>query len=172
LAITAGLKVRIDEIIGAITRTRLMSLGLIASFVLVPLVTVLLLHVFHAPPLVAAAFLIVSVCAGAPFSVPGTTIARGDVPAHGGVFGAISPPGARFAQTSSRPFAGCWESDHRLSRNHEQFLISQIIPLAFALWFHDQRPDLAARLAKPSEIIQWTSMFFDDDRHYICQVAI
>jgi ACR3 family arsenite efflux pump ArsB len=46
MAVTAGLKVRIDEIIGAIARTRLMLLGLIASFVLVPLVTVLLLHVF------------------------------------------------------------------------------------------------------------------------------
>ena len=80
MAITAGLKVRIDEIVSSLGRTRLIVLGLVASFILVPLITVVLLHLFRAPPLVAAGFLIVSVCAGAPFSVPGTTVAKGDVP--------------------------------------------------------------------------------------------
>lgn len=49
---------------GGATQTLLILLRLMASFILVPLVTVFLLHLFHAPPPVAG-FLVVSVCVSA-----------------------------------------------------------------------------------------------------------
>jgi bile acid:Na+ symporter, BASS family len=158
MAITAGLKVSIEEIVSSLGRTRLIVLGLFASFILVPLVTVVLLHLFQAPPLVAAGFLIVSVCAGAPFSVPGTAVAKGDVPYAvdlmivSAVLSVILAPLLLALLLARLPGAGSLTIDYL--GIVKTLLLSQIIPLAAALAFHHWKPDVAARLAKPMEIIQ------------------
>jgi bile acid:Na+ symporter, BASS family len=158
MAIAAGLKVRIDEVVSALKRTRLILAGLVASFILMPLITVILLHVFHAPPLVAAGFLIVSVCAGAPIAAPGTTVAKGDVPYAVGlmivsaVLSVVLAPLLLALLLARLPGAGSLTIDYiGISKT---LLFSQIIPLGLALGFHRWKPDLAARLAKPAEIIQ------------------
>ncbi|MCK1278348.1 bile acid:sodium symporter [Bradyrhizobium sp. 61] len=158
MAITAGLKVGIDEIVSSLGRTRLIVLGLVASFILVPLITVVLLHLFQAPPLVSAGFLIVSVCAGAPFSVPGTTVAKGDVPYAvdlmiiSAALSAILAPLLLALLLARLPGAGSLTIDY--FGIAKTLLISQIIPLALALAFHHWKPDVAARLAKPMEMVQ------------------
>src|SRR5262245_12622234 len=80
MAITAGLKVKIEDVGAAFRRRREMILGLILNFVIIPAVAVGLIQFLDAPPLVAAGVLIMAVCPGAPFALPGTTVARGDVP--------------------------------------------------------------------------------------------
>src|SRR5262245_478864 len=52
----------------------------LANYVLVPAATVGLLLLFRAPPLVAAGFLVVAVCPGAPYGPPFTAMAKGNVP--------------------------------------------------------------------------------------------
>ncbi len=80
MAIAAGLKVKVKDVIGAFRRTRQMILGLVLNFVVIPAVAIGLIQVLNAPPLVAAGVLIMAVCPGAPFALPGTAVARGDVP--------------------------------------------------------------------------------------------
>jgi bile acid:Na+ symporter, BASS family len=156
MAITAGLKVSIEEVVSSLTR--LIVAGLVASFILVPLITVILLHVFHAPPLVAAGFLIASVRAGAPFAVPGRTIAKGDVPYAIGlmiVLAALSvvlAPLLLALLLARLPGAGTLTIDY--IGIAKILLFSQIILLGLALAFHRWKPALAARLARPAEIIQ------------------
>jgi BASS family bile acid:Na+ symporter len=158
MAVTAGLKVRVKEIVGALGRTRLMLLGLFASFILVPLVTVVLLQLFQAPAPVAIGFLIVSVCAGAPFSVPGTTVARGDVPYAIGlmivsvVLSVVLSPLLLGFLLARLPGTSHVAIDYLESSM--ALFFSQILPLALALGFRDRRPDLARKLTRPSEIIQ------------------
>jgi bile acid:Na+ symporter, BASS family len=158
MAITAGLKVRVDELVSALKRTRLIVVGLVASFIVMPLITVILLHVFHAPPMVAAGFLIVSVCAGAPFAVPGTTIAKGDVPYAIGLMvvsaalSVVLAPLLLSLLLARLPGAGSLTIDY--VGIAETLLFSQIIPLGLALAFHSWKPALAARFAKPAEMIQ------------------
>ena len=158
MAITAGLQVRVDEVVSALKRTRLIVVGLVASFILMPLITVILLHVFHPPPLVAAGFLIVSVCAGAPFAVPGTMIAKGDVPYAIGLMVVLATLSVVLAPLllalllARLPGAGSLTIDY--FGIAKTLLLSQIIPLALALAFHRWRPDLAARFAKPTAMIQ------------------
>ena len=64
---------------------RLLVLGLIASYVLVPAVTVGLLLILKTSPAVSAGFLILAVCPGAPFAPLITAIARGHVPSAVGL---------------------------------------------------------------------------------------
>lgn len=158
MAITAGLKVRIEEVVASLGRIRLIVLGLIASFILMPLVTVILLHLFQAPPLVAVGFLIVSVCAGAPFSVPGTTAAKGDVPYAvdlmivSACLSVVLAPLLLALLLSRLPGAGSLTIDYLGIA--KTLLFSQIVPLGLALAFHHWKPAIAERLAKPAEIIQ------------------
>ena len=133
-------------------------LGLVASFVIVPLVTVVLLHLFKAPAPVAIGFLIVSVCAGAPFAVPGTTIARGDVPYAIGlmvvsvVLSVVLSPLFLSFLLGRLPGTGDLTIDY-LTISLILFF-SQILPLALALYFHSRRPAAAEHLAHPAELIQ------------------
>ena len=80
MAITAGLKVNIADVVGAFHRPRHMILELILNFVVIPAVAIGLIQFLNAPPLVAAGVLILAVCPGAPFALPGTAVAHGDVP--------------------------------------------------------------------------------------------
>ncbi len=73
-----GLQTRFAELIAAAAAKRLVLAGVLANYVLVPLVTVLLLRIFNANPMIAAGFLILAVCPGAPIGPPLTGIARGN----------------------------------------------------------------------------------------------
>ena len=74
-----GLKVRYEQVLASARHIRLVTMSIVANFVVVPLITVGLLYAFRAPPLAAAGFLILAVCPGAPVVPSFTEIARGDV---------------------------------------------------------------------------------------------
>lgn len=80
IMISMGLKVTLADLSDSVRRWRLIALGLIANFALVPAATLALLAAFGAQPLVSVGFFILAVCPGAPVGPPMTAIARGDVP--------------------------------------------------------------------------------------------
>lgn len=56
MMLSIGLTVKFEEVLASARQVRLVVLGVAGNFVLVPLLTVGLLHTFQAPPLAAAAF--------------------------------------------------------------------------------------------------------------------
>src|SRR4029453_7703766 len=80
MMILIGLRVTFAEL-GRVARNwRLVGRAAVANYLLVPAVAVGLLVWFHAHPMVAAGFLILAVCPGAPFGPPFAGIARASVP--------------------------------------------------------------------------------------------
>jgi BASS family bile acid:Na+ symporter len=75
-----GLNVTLAEVLSSARQTRLVLLGVLANFVLVPLATAALLYTYHANPLTSVGFLVLAVSPGAPVGPPMTAVARGNVP--------------------------------------------------------------------------------------------
>ncbi len=78
IMLAIGLSVRFEQVAASLRRTRLVLMGVVANFVLVPLVTVALLYCFQAQPLVSAGFLILAVCPGGAVGPSFTLIAKGN----------------------------------------------------------------------------------------------
>ncbi|HTO82730.1 MAG TPA: bile acid:sodium symporter, partial [Methylomirabilota bacterium] len=75
-----GLGVTIAEIVPVARDWRLVARAALANYGLVPAITLGLLSLLHAPPAVAAGFLVAALCPGAPYGPPLTGMARGNVP--------------------------------------------------------------------------------------------
>jgi BASS family bile acid:Na+ symporter len=79
LMLTIGLGAKVNEVLAVARDWRGLVRAGIANYVLVPAATVGLLLTFTDQPMVAAGFIVVAVCPGAPFGPPFTAIAKGDV---------------------------------------------------------------------------------------------
>ena len=62
MMLSMGLRVSVGELLASARPARRLVLGLIANFVLLPAVTLGLLRVFHADPMIAVGFLILASC--------------------------------------------------------------------------------------------------------------
>src|SRR5262249_15289098 len=79
MMVATGLGVTFTEQAAVARDWRLVARAGVANYVCVPAVTVGLLLLFQAQPMVAAGFLILAVCPGAPYGPPCTALARGPV---------------------------------------------------------------------------------------------
>ena len=79
MMVAVGLGVPVPELTRVARDGRLVARALLANYVGVPAVAVGLLLLLHAHPLVAAGFLILASCPGAPFGPPITAVARGNL---------------------------------------------------------------------------------------------
>src|SRR4051794_25296141 len=79
LMLTIGLGATVNEVLAVARDWRGVVRAGVANYVLVPAATVGLLWAFRAQPMVAAGFMVVAVCPGAPFGPPLTAVAKGDV---------------------------------------------------------------------------------------------
>ncbi|MGH6931493.1 MAG: hypothetical protein ACREEE_03560, partial [Dongiaceae bacterium] len=73
------LGVTFADVLRVATEWRLVSKAALASYVCVPAAAVGLLILFQADPYVAAGFLVVAICPGAPYGPPFTGMAKGNV---------------------------------------------------------------------------------------------
>jgi BASS family bile acid:Na+ symporter len=153
MMLSMGMRVRLDELLASARRMRLLALGVLANYILVPAVTVGLLILFQADPLVSAGFLVLAVCPGAPFGPPITAIARGDVPCAvgmmlilSGLSALLSPVLLRMLLTWIAP-----ASDLRIDYVAivQTLLIIQMVPLMLGLAIHHRAPELTRRSVKP-----------------------
>ncbi len=151
--LSMGLKVSIQEVVASTRQPRLVVLGLVANFVLVPAVTIGLLFLFDAEPMVSVGLLILAVCPGAPVGPPFASIARGDVPCAigqmvilAGLSAILSPVLLGLLLARLLP-AGDLQIDFlAIART---LLLAQIVPLAVGLVLHYRMPKLAERMARP-----------------------
>ncbi|MGE5195203.1 MAG: bile acid:sodium symporter family protein [Deltaproteobacteria bacterium] len=153
IMLSMGLKVKFEEVAASIRKPRLVVLGVVANFVLVPAVTIALLYLFDTVPLVSVGFLILAVCPGAPVGPPFAAVARGDVPCAigqmvvlAGLSAVLSPAllGALLAQLL--PASELRVDYLAIVRT---LLVAQILPLAIGLAIHHLAPRLTERIAKP-----------------------
>jgi bile acid:Na+ symporter, BASS family len=148
-----GLNVTFAEVIASTRRVRLMLLGLLANFVLVPLVTIVLLDLFQADLLVSAGFLALAVCPGAPVAPPFTALAKGNVSSAIGLMVVLAGLSALLAPVLLTALLSQLSPDSDLTIDAlaivRTLLVAQMLPLGAGLGVHHLAPKLARRIDKP-----------------------
>jgi BASS family bile acid:Na+ symporter len=154
MMLSMGMQVRIDAVVASARQTRLLSLGLLANYALMPAITVAMLRLFQADPMVSAGFLILAVCPGAPLGPPVTAVARGNVAwAIGmmlilaGLSTFLTPALLSLLLTRiARGGSALQVSALVIVRT---LLITQLLPLAVGLAMRQYTRELSQKLAKP-----------------------
>jgi bile acid:Na+ symporter, BASS family len=80
MMVLVGLRVTFADLASTAKNWRLVARAAVANYVLVPAATVALLVLFNVGAMVAAGFLVLAVCPGAPYGPPFAGIARANVP--------------------------------------------------------------------------------------------
>ena len=157
MMLSMGMKVTLESLLTSARQTRLVLLGLLANYVLVPTVTIGLLLLLHTSPTVSVGFLVLAVCPGAPFAPPITAIARGNVPAAtalmlilAGLSAFLSPSLLGVLLSRIAP-----ESDLQINSIAlvGTLLITQMLPLALGIAIHHAAPSLASWTVKPVSVL-------------------
>jgi BASS family bile acid:Na+ symporter len=157
MMVTVGLRVTFAEVTATASNRRLVARALLANYLLVPAAAIALLLLFQANPLVAAGFLVLAVCPGAPFAPPFTAIARGNVPASVGLMVILAGSSAII----SPPLLSVllpWMTEGATVRVDPvglvaTLLITQLLPLLAGLLVRHRYPVLAAKLQNPLELV-------------------
>jgi bile acid:Na+ symporter, BASS family len=155
MMVTVGLRVTFAEILDTAGNWRLVARAALANYVLVPAATIALLLLFHAGPMVAAGFLILAVCPGAPFGPPFARIADANVSAAVGLMVILAGSSAVVSPLLLALLLP-WLSQGETVRIEPSglvgtLLITQLLPLLAGLLVNYWRPRLAARLVHPLE---------------------
>jgi BASS family bile acid:Na+ symporter len=153
IMLAMGLQVTVAAVAASARAAGRVALGLAANYVLVPAATLALLYLFRPDPRVAAGFLILAVCPGAPVGPPATTIARGDVPwavglmiILGGLSAVLSPALLGLMLPWVAPDSGLAVDYAAIVRT---LLVAQLLPLAAGLAVHHVAPAVTARIVRP-----------------------
>ena len=157
IMLSMGMRVTLESLLASARRTRLLLLGLLASYVLVPTATVGLLSLFRTSPAVSVGFLILAVCPGAPFAPPITAIARGHVPSAIGLMLTLAGLSA-FLSPALLGLLMSWiapGSDLRINPIAvvRTLLITQMLPLALGMAIHHAAPRVALWTVKPISVL-------------------
>jgi BASS family bile acid:Na+ symporter len=131
MMVLIGLRVTFAELINTAKSRALIARAAAANYLLVPVLALVLLILFAANPMVAAGFLVLAVCPGAPYGPPFAGIARANVPSV--AKGEVNRIDA-FGMMSA-------------------LLVTQLLPLLLGLLLRHQRPELADRLVGPFELV-------------------
>jgi BASS family bile acid:Na+ symporter len=157
IMLSMGLQVKVGAIAGSTRPVNLVFLGLLANYVLVPIVTIILLRLFRADSMVAVGFLILAVCPGAPIGPPAARLAKGNVAWAISMMVILA---ALSAILSPALLSGLllWlapGSDLQIDYLHivETLVVAQLLPLAVGLAVHHWAPRLAGLLEKPLALV-------------------
>ena len=154
MMIAIGLGVAIRDIVAVGRDWRLLLRAGAANYLLVPLVTVGLLLLFRTNPMVAAGFLILAACPGAPYGPPASAIAKGNVTAAVGLMILLAASSAVVAPLLLRfvmPLvAGDVQTTVNAGKMVTTLLVTQLIPLCVGLGLRHFYPKASDRLEKPA----------------------
>ncbi len=158
MMVAVGLGVTFADLAAVARNWRLATKAALANYVCVPAATVGLLIVFHpADPMVAAGFVILAACPGAPFGPPCVKIANGNVAGAVGLMAFLAATSA-IAAPVLLYFLLPWVSgDETLQINAAKIigtlLMTQLVPLGAGLSLRHWLPRLAERLHKPASLL-------------------
>ena len=154
MMVSVGLGTSVADFVAAATDPRLIARAVLANYVLVPAVTVGLLLLFRAPPMVAVGFLILAVCPGGPYGPPYTAIAKGNASTAAGLMVILVVSSALISPALLRLFAGPLAGDKPLNldvaRMSLTLVFGQVLPLVAGLAISRWRPWLAGKLIGPA----------------------
>jgi BASS family bile acid:Na+ symporter len=157
MMVATGLGVNLGELVRVVRNWRLIARGALANYVCVPAAAVGLLLLFNAPPIVAAGFLILAVCPGAPFGPPLARVAKGNATAAVGLMVVLAGSSAVLAPVLLYFLLPMMAADETLSvdavRVVRTLLLTQLLPLGVGVALRRWRPLLADRLQKPGDRI-------------------
>lgn len=152
-----GLGVTFADLLGVAGDVRLLTRAILANYVCFPAVTVGLLLVFRPQPMVAAGFLILAVCPGAPYGPPFTALARGNVASAVGLMVLLAGSSAILAPLLLRYLLTLVSGDESLQVDANRIigtlLVTQLLPLCLGVGVRQWYPGLADRLRKPAQAL-------------------
>jgi BASS family bile acid:Na+ symporter len=165
MMVAIGLGVTFAELVGVARSWRLLTKAVLANYVVVPAVTVGLLSLYRVHPMVAAGFLILAVCPGAPFGPPLAALARGNKAVAVGLMVILSGSSVILAPILLHfllPLMAGNETANGTEGTGPKvdalqigvtLLGIQLVPLCVGLAVRHWRPALAKRLQKPASRI-------------------
>jgi BASS family bile acid:Na+ symporter len=152
-----GLGVTFGDLARVARDWRLVVRAVLANYVLVPAATVGLLLLFGAQPMVAAGFLILAVCPGAPYGPPFAAIAKGNVPVAVGLMLLLAASSALLAPVLLHLLLPLVAGDEPLSVGAAAvlgtLLVTQLIPLCVGMAVRQWLPAVARRLQGPANLV-------------------
>jgi BASS family bile acid:Na+ symporter len=157
MMVALGLSVTVADLIGVARNARLIVRAAVANYVLVPVVTVNLLFLFDVHTALAAGFLILAVCPGAPFGPPFVSIAKGNVTVAVGLMAILAGSSALIAPLLLHYLLTLVVGDTQMNIDTVKIvvtlLVTQLVPLAVGVAVRHWRPQLAERLLKPANLL-------------------
>jgi BASS family bile acid:Na+ symporter len=157
MMVLVGLRVRFADLAATAKNWRLVARATVANYVLVPAVTVALLMLFQVEAMVAAGFLVLAVCPGAPYGPPFATIARANVPLAVGLMAILAGTSTIISPALLHvllPWVSGGEAPKiDLIGMLGALLATQLLPLLLGLTVKHRRPQRADRLLAPLELV-------------------
>src|SRR5262249_46422732 len=166
MMVAIGLGVTFAELLGVARNWRLVGRAALANYVCVPAAAVGLLLVFAAQPLVAAGFLILAACPGAPFGPPCTSLAKGDVAVSVGLMVGLAGSSSVGAPVLLYFLLPMMQGNQTLAASDAKatleidaikivvtLLVTQLLPLGAGLGVRQSWPVLADKLQRPANLL-------------------
>ncbi|HEX3358544.1 MAG TPA: bile acid:sodium symporter [Tepidisphaeraceae bacterium] len=154
MMLTIGLGTKFSQLLAVLQNWRLVLRAILANYVVVPAAAVGLLFLFNARPMVAAGFVIIAVCPGAPYGPPFTSLAKGDVGDAVGLMVTLAGTSAILAPLLLRwllPYVTQQQDLHvNTTRMVMTLAVSQFLPLIAGLMVCHRAPSVAQKLQKPA----------------------
>lgn len=154
MMVATGLRVGLADLMTVLKQWRITVRAALANYLAVPAVTVALLLLFDPQPAVAAGFLILAVCPGAPYGPLFTSLAKGNMAISVGLMVILASSSAFFAPLLLGVMLPLVSGDSRVqvdaTRLLSTLLLTQLLPLAAGIGLNAWRPSLAAKLASPA----------------------
>ena len=157
MMVLIGFRATFAELIHTARNWRLVARAVAANYLFVPAIAVALLILFEAAPMVAAGFLILAVCPGAPYGPPLAGIARANATAAVGLMVILAGSSAIVSPALLHlllPWVSGGEAPRiDLMAMLAALLSTQLLPLLLGLLVKHWRPQLADRLLRPFELV-------------------
>jgi BASS family bile acid:Na+ symporter len=157
MMVLVGLRVTFADLVSTAKNWQLVARAALANYVLVPAVTVALLMLFNVGAMVAAGFLVLAVCPGAPYGPPFAAIARANVPLAVGLMAILAGTSTIISPALLHvllPWVSGGEAPKiDLIGMLGALLATQLLPLLVGLTVKHRRPQLADRLLAPLELV-------------------
>jgi bile acid:Na+ symporter, BASS family len=158
MMVAVGLGVSFAELAAVARNWRLVAKAAFANYLCVPVTTVGLLLWFQpADPMVAAGFLILAVCPGAPFGPGCAKLAKGNVAAAVGLMVMLAGSSAIAAPVLLCFLLPLTSGSESLRVDAVKIVVTllatQVTPLCLGLGVRHWLPELADRLQKPANLL-------------------
>ena len=155
MMVTVGLGVAVADVMAVVRDGRLLTRAALANYVCVPAATAVLLMIFGAHPMVAAGFLVLAVCPGAPFGPPMAVLAGGNEALSVGWMTILAITSAVIAPASLYLLLPWVAGTQAMTvdavyRMMGTLIGIQLLPLSVGLGIRHFRPGMADRILGPA----------------------